>query len=984
MNITHLNRISINFFFSLVILVSGLFCSLLLATPINSEKLFSDPKHGMVKISPDGKYVSSFFRGEKDYYLDLIETKTNKLFTTVTLGNDTKLNDYYWLNDKQIYFSVKYDNNPVLLLGELKNNKVQISHIKARGYMVNYLPEQEDEVLFAKLIKEGSPYYHLYKLSISDLKNNDFSVLNRIKHDPKKVSQYQYDKHTQRILTSTYDRDSESLSINYMPAEGGRWRTIITFKEVDYGLVPVGFSDERHLWVITNKDTDKKVLRKFDITSKTFGEIIYQHPDFDLTGAGINKNGGLDYVSYKQHGLSKKRYFDNHRASIIKRLSNTFENSETYVISASRDNNLNVLSVNGSNEPGEYYIYDQQLDRINRLLVAYPELENEILAPSKVITAQSIDGTQIEAFLTLPVGINQHTLLVMPHGGPIEVQESDRFNQTVQYYASRGFSVVRINFRGSAGFGKSFMNQGVGEFGQLIEEDITAVVNQIREQYDFKYMCSIGASYGGYSAAMLAIKYPQQYDCVVASFGVFDLPLQFNISNFRSGEKYRSYMAKIAGQYDKKMTEISPVYLFQQLKVPILLIAGKDDPVTNFEHTNRFKYVLELNNHPVETMFYENTGHGHPHWSGDKHEAAVTSDFLHRTLGLSMPEPAQLSEEANKAIADDYVNIADGYKFDDNVDDDDKKAYLYYQKAANYGHPRAIFNMGSRFHRGDRVPFDMEKAIKLYKKSADLDLDRAYARLGRMHMEGDYLAKDWEKALEYLIKAQSLDDSPFNNTLLARFYCTAPESFKDFDKCLQLIDLEQYKKRSKGHVKAARKGIEELLSWVIVDSHLTPEEYAKVRKFAIETFEIDETELEIINKKEGEFHFELSDNFSNEDDYQLSKAGYDIQANNDEKSRFGMIFETDASGVDYYNEIGGLAVRWMRTKANGQKDYPYNDFYYGSVRGKWYLLWPMKSIKESASWTMEIYDLQRNLLYSKAYNVQPAPQVESIDSSDDN
>lgn len=145
----------------------------------------------------------------------------------------------------------------------------------------------------------------------------------------------------------------------------------------------------------------------------------------------------------------------------------------------------------------------------------------------------------------------------------------------MQYYVSRGFSVLRVNFRGSAGFGKSFQQSGVGQFGQQIEQDISAAVKLVREKYAFDNMCAMGASYGGYSSMMLAIKHPDDYDCVIAAYGVYDLPYMYNASNIEIQNNFRSAVSKVVGEYNDKLYDVSPVYLIDQIKVPVHLLPAR-------------------------------------------------------------------------------------------------------------------------------------------------------------------------------------------------------------------------------------------------------------------------------------------------------------------------------------------------------------------------------------------------------------------------
>jgi TPR repeat protein len=127
-------------------------------------------------------------------------------------------------------------------------------------------------------------------------------------------------------------------------------------------------------------------------------------------------------------------------------------------------------------------------------------------------------------------------------------------------------------------------------------------------------------------------------------------------------------------------------------------------------------------------MFYRDTGHGHYYWWGYRHEAAITADFLYRTLKLPAFDASQLDEQSIKAIGEDFAIIADSYRLDDEIVPDEQKAFDYYKKAATLNHPKANFMMGDYYQEGELVDKDMDKAISYYQKSAELEYPFAYTR----------------------------------------------------------------------------------------------------------------------------------------------------------------------------------------------------------------------------------------------------------------
>ncbi|MDU0353667.1 prolyl oligopeptidase family serine peptidase [Paraglaciecola aquimarina] len=193
----------------------------------------------------------------------------------------------------------------------------------------------------------------------------------------------------------------------------------------------------------------------------------------------------------------------------------------------------------------------------------------------------------------------------MPHGGPIGPRDINSFNSQVQFLTNRGYSVLQVNYRGSRGFGRAFKNSGRGQWGRKIEQDISTAVEQVTKQTSFKHTCAIGASYGGYSSVMLAILHPKQYDCVVARFGVFDLPLIFNDRNTKKSDYLQKVWSKVVGEYTPKLKDYSPVYFADLLKAPILITAGRLDTRASFEHSNRLKYVLEKTSMKLSTFIID-------------------------------------------------------------------------------------------------------------------------------------------------------------------------------------------------------------------------------------------------------------------------------------------------------------------------------------------------------------------------------------------
>ncbi|WP_144392945.1 prolyl oligopeptidase family serine peptidase [Pleionea sediminis] len=938
------------------------------AEPISADKLFDDPDVQQVRLSPDGKFVSAYVLDDENYYFSLIDTEKMKTTRSIPMGKDNRIDSYYWLNNTDILLNIDHRNKDrvALIFRLIKDNQVQALPIKTHGYFVHDYPKDSSKVLFAKHSRNRK-YTNLFLIDIDNLANDDFSDALEIEHD-KSTNYYSYDPNFNIITTFEYDEDDDKRTFSYLPWGSDEWITYLTITDKDYELKFSGFINQSKIAILTNKETDKVVLREYDIYSKEFSDIVYQHPEYDLDSAHYNEKGELIGVSYLKNGLRQWNYFDPSTKKAASRIANTFKNAETYFIDTTHDKSSGILHVNGSDQPGEYFLIDDKATTAQRLLVSYQTLDDEYLHPSETFYLTSKDGSKIEAFITYPSSdFDFKTLLVMPHGGPIGVSESDRFNAEVQYFASRGFAVLRVNFRGSSGFGKAFQDQGVGQFGKLIEEDITLAVNTILKKKSFKHICSIGASYGGYSAVMLAMKHPSVYKCVIGGFGVYDLQLLYNVSNHRSGGEFTESVEKIAGKYREELKEVSPVHQYRKLKAPILLIAGKDDDIADFEHTNRFKYLLKKTNHDVETLFFENTGHGHSSNHARQIEAAVTFDYLRRVLNLKLPTKNKLSNSGREAIARDFALIADRYEFDNNTDIDKEKAFDYYKLAAKYDHPRSLFNLGATYHSGDDVKKDLAKAIDYYKAAADLEYENAHKRLGRMYMEGEYVKQNWSKAKHHLEKATQLDPSPDNNIMLARFYCSAPKPHKDIHTCLKLMQLEQYDRISERQRKIAVDHIKSAMPWILAESQLTQSELESIKRFAKSVFELSDYKVYLENIKLGSFAFKERESFGERDTMELVEAGTHIQALPEDKDRFGVQFEVDAPGLNTSKDRVAIPARWIKIDADGQTSYPRQFTLWGSPDGTWSAFLPFKEDTTQSKWKLQLFNWEQQVILEREF-----------------
>lgn len=237
------------------------------------------------------------------------------------------------------------------------------------------------------------------------------------------------------------------------------------------------------------------------------------------------------------------------------------------------------------------------------------------LAPTEPITYMSRDGLTIHGYLTLPPGRGRENLpvVVHPHGGPW-VRDIWMFQPSVQFLANRGYGVLQMNFRGSTGYGKSFMNASFKEWGLKMQDDISDGVAWLVDQgiADPKRIAIFGASYGGYATLAGLAFTPELYACGIDYVGISNL-LTFMDTFPPYWENHRQIMYEMVGNPETEADSLrarSPVFHADRIVAPLLVIQGVNDPRVNVNEAEQIVQAMKDRGVDVEYIANEDEGHG--------------------------------------------------------------------------------------------------------------------------------------------------------------------------------------------------------------------------------------------------------------------------------------------------------------------------------------------------------------------------------------
>jgi len=280
----------------------------------------------------------------------------------------------------------------------------------------------------------------------------------------------------------------------------------------------------------------------------------------------------------------------------------------------SEDGSVVLFSVSSDRDPGTWYLINTHDYKVSQLFKVAPWIDPARMAERRPLRFKASDGTELEAILTVPPGVQLADLpmVLLPHGGPIGVQDDWFYDTDAQFLASRGYLVLQVNYRGSSGRGVDFQEAGYLQWGTGIQQDlIDGVKWAIAQKYaDSQRICVYGASFGGYSAMMTAIRAPGLFKCAVGYAGVYDLAMMYEKGDIQQRDSGRSYLRTVIGRDHAELEANSPDKLADRITVPVLLVHGEDDRRAPIAQAKAMRDALDAAHKPYEWLVKSGEGHG--------------------------------------------------------------------------------------------------------------------------------------------------------------------------------------------------------------------------------------------------------------------------------------------------------------------------------------------------------------------------------------
>jgi dipeptidyl aminopeptidase/acylaminoacyl peptidase len=419
---------------------------------------------------------------------------------------------------------------------------------------------------------------------------------------------------------------------------GAEWRELMSFPADDATTSNVvSFSEDgRSLLVITPLDANTDRLLRVDVATGAI-EVLAEDPEADVDGVVLHPDTREPQIVTVEKDREEFIVLDPAIEADLKAVR-ALHPGDPSISGREHANSPWLVAFTNDAGPVAYYVYDPAAHAGRFLFDARPELNRYPLAAMEPFSFTSRDGLTIHGYATFPPGADRRDLpaIVNVHGGP-QVRDEWGWDPEAQWMANRGYLCVQVNYRGSTGYGKDFVNAGDREWGARMHDDLIDAADYIVGQgwADRAKVAIYGGSYGGYAALVGAAFTPDVFCCAVDIVGPSNLKTLL--------ETIPPYWAPMIAQLYKRvgnpetdadfLWSRSPLSRARDIRIPLLIAQGANDPRVKQAESEQIVAALDEAGIDHEYMLFPDEGHGFAKPENRLKFYAAAERFLARYLG---------------------------------------------------------------------------------------------------------------------------------------------------------------------------------------------------------------------------------------------------------------------------------------------------------------------------------------------------------------
>ena len=624
---------------AIILILSLLTVALVQAKEIPIEDFAKKSQFKSARISPDGEHIAFTYEEGSEVKLGIMSLTKKELLTSFDVGHEREVVYFYWVNNERVVLLAGNitgwldgaNKNYRLMAGNIDGTKrKELWDFQRSGLrIISTLDSDPEKVLTTKSHWQDEDvklhYLDVYKAKLDYAPDSPKAV-----GENAGISSISVDLNDVPRVAVEYDLQNEDDSTDdvsrlHIKNKFNEWTVLQLPKNRDEvpNVYPLGFNTKNNkFYFASNHDLDHNgVTGLFVLDTETQQiEKLFRHPDVDISGA-IRGAEGEVIGAYYEPGYPSYYYLTDSAVAkevkFHKSLRASFNGADISLSNYSDDGTLTIVRVTSDKNPGDFYLFNRETNKAEYITSSMPHIKPEQMSVVEPFAMQARDGLKMYGQMTIPKGkeLKDLPMVIFPHGGPYGAVDRWGFDWRAQLMANRGYLVLQLNYRGSGNYGEDFQEDGYGEWGTKMQDDLAdATLWAIKQGYaDKDRVCMHGISYGGYASMHAAVRHPDLYQCVIPEAGLYDIELQWDkADSFRNrSEAFKnSYIVQSFGSTDKAvLEERSPAFNADKVKVPVFLIHGEKDVRVPIENAYVMEEALKKAGKEVKT-YYKEDGHG--------------------------------------------------------------------------------------------------------------------------------------------------------------------------------------------------------------------------------------------------------------------------------------------------------------------------------------------------------------------------------------
>lgn len=623
---------------------------------IPRKVLFGNPRRAGYELSPDGTrlaYVAPSEKGVANVWVQKLGKDNARM---VTQDTHRGIGGFRWAEDgRHILYRQDRDGDEnwhiysVDLDQDLVRDLTPFLGVRAQGFHTS--SKQPNEILVDLNIRDRR-VFDVHRVNL------DTGAVTLEAQNPGDVLSWTTDENFVVRACTVFGGEDAHTTIRVRDDAKSPWRDLITipftdccfYGQVNGGSLIAGFAPEgKSLYVVDCLGGDRTRLVEVDaqngkelreIASDPRSDVEYNADLITFTPMVMADpaSGRIQAVAFNYEKLEWK-VTDPAVAADFDALRQA-DKGTFFVLDRTEHDSRWLVFYTRPDAPQAYYLYDRPRKKLEPLFVDRPELSKYKLADKEPVTVKSRDGLDLLCYLTVPPRVEKKNLpfILLPHGGPWWRDRWD-FDPWVQQLANRGYAVLQPEYRGSTGFGKKFLNASTRQYGDAaIMRDYLDVIKWAVDSglADRDRLAVMGGSGGGYATLCCIAFHPEVgWKCAVDLVGPSSVrTLQQSIPAYWKPVKQRWLLRMGDAETDDAFNEaVSPLYHAGNIKAPLLIGQGKNDPRVNIREAEQMAKAMRDKGLPVTLLVYPDEGHGFARPENNIDFFGRMEEFLAKHLG---------------------------------------------------------------------------------------------------------------------------------------------------------------------------------------------------------------------------------------------------------------------------------------------------------------------------------------------------------------